>query len=271
MRTREAYQAIVICLALAAGTSAATAQTSSQLVQSDPRAQYAAVSAVMRQLYDEGQFQGIRWMLHSRTYNLYHCNVGSEYLGDAGDADPTVHDLANLAYDVVIWSRTLERIGYPEAVWGPAIAAYETATLDLLAQPPYIGGTELADRRDAFREALLEVLLRHREDHPELRPVESIGECGAGEIHVRIATEPRGAQVLFIPTFFYELCRAQRLDPEDTVRCNRWREAIDGMLAQVAGDYYYLARWPDGVLRRGQLSFTNLQDEQTVVLRKPVP
>jgi hypothetical protein len=88
---------------------------------------------------------------------------------------------------------------------------------------------------------------------------------------VSIATEPLGAQVMFIPTFFYELCKAQRLDPDDTRRCNRWREAVDGRLSQVAGDYLYMARWPDGAIRRGTLSFTGMEDGQRVVLRKPQP
>jgi hypothetical protein len=86
---------------------------------------------------------------------------------------------------------------------------------------------------------------------------------------VRIVTSPRGGQVLFIPVFFYELCKAQNLDPDDARSCNRWGEAVDGRLAQVAGNYIYVARWPDGVVRRGRLTFSNKQDGETVLVQKP--
>ena len=66
-----------------------------------------------------------------------------------------------------------------------------------------------------------------------LREVVIGGGCGAGEVEVTIVTQPSGGQVLLAPSFYYELCRAQDIDPEDTRRCNRWREAHDGKLEYV--------------------------------------
>jgi hypothetical protein len=35
------------------------------------------------------------------------------------------------------------------------------------------------------------------------------------------------------------------------------------------GNYRYVARWPDGTLRKGKLSFGSKDDGKTIVLRKP--
>jgi hypothetical protein len=95
------------------------------------------------------------------------------------------------------------------------------------------------------------------------------GDCGAGEVAVNITTQPPDGRVYFIPVFSFLLCREQRLDPEDMAHCDRWREPAQGLLVEVSGDYFYRAVWPDGVQRRGRLSFTNLEEGQTVTIRKP--
>ena len=260
-------------VALATGVARAEAQTSSGLVSSDPRGQYPAIKQAMQQMYGRGSPE-IRFMLERRSldtntpeYDLYHCEYGAEYLGSSG-VGALMTDFANLAFDIVIWRNNLTKLGYPTEVVDPVLSEYETARLARALRSP----RETIDRQKAAKDRFLNQfrakLVAYRRSKPSLTPVVIEGGCGAGEVNVRIGTEPGGAQVMVIPTFFYELCKAQRLDPEDTSRCNRWREAIDGRLSQVAGDYIYTAKWPDGATRRGTLSFTGMEDGQRVVLRK---
>jgi hypothetical protein len=230
-------------------------------------AQYAAIKTVMQRLYDKGDRE-IKAILGKGDYDLYHCSSGSEYLGSTG-GDEAMASLANIAFDVVIWSNNLKRLNYPAASWQTPIAQYEANEIALVQKGLAEAVTEWADRRGKFLNALSGRLAERRAKQPSLRKVVVEGGCGAGEVNVHIATEPKGGQVLFIPTFFYELCRVQNVDPDDTKGCTRWREAVEGTLAQVSGDYQYVVRWPDGAVRRGKLSFQNLQDGQTVTLRKP--
>jgi hypothetical protein len=58
------------------------------------------------------------------------------------------------------------------------------------------------------------------------------------------------------------------LDPEDPNTCVRWRRAPDDQLVKVVGDYHYLARWPDGIVRKGQISFSEHDDCRVLVLHK---
>ena len=90
----------------------------------------------------------------------------------------------------------------------------------------------------------------------------------AGAI-VSVATVPIAAQVMFIPTFFYELCKVQKQNADDPNGCPQWREAVEGKLQSVAGDYMYFVRWRDGVVRRGKRSFDMGDDGRTITLRKP--
>jgi hypothetical protein len=96
------------------------------------------------------------------------------------------------------------------------------------------------------------------------------GGCGAGGLTVRIATDPRGGQILIIPVFFYQLCKAQNLAPEDFKLCDRWREIPDGFNAEVSGDYNYIVRWSNGGRREGVLPFSSMGDgEKKLTLRAP--
>jgi len=193
-----------------------------------------------------------------QTVDLYHCRSGSEFVGDWGEKNELVVRMADLAFDV--WSWTNELQPYPKSVWEPRLSAYESAEIDRLIRDAN-SNDSAGDRSQALAHALAADLNdATREQRATLPKVIVEGGCGAGEFGVRIVTEPKGAQVLFIPSFFYELCRAQNVDPEDTTRCKRWREAIDGTVTQVAGDYSYVARWADGVTRRGKLRFTDAEE-----------
>jgi hypothetical protein len=262
---------VTVAAMLITGVAGAGAQTSSSLMSSDPRGQYLAIKQAMQQMYNRsGPEIRSTLTLHDdpRGYDLNHCVDGSDFLGWSGVDALTTH-FANLAFDTVIWRNNLAKIGYPAEIVDPLLSEYETARLAGALRSPPETRNQQDTANDRFLERFRARLADYRRSKPSLTPIIVEGGCGAGEVSVSIATEPRGAQVMFIPTFFYELCKAQRLDPDDTQRCNRWREAVDGTLSHVAGDYLYTARWPDGVTRRGTLSFTFREDGQRILLRKP--
>ncbi len=229
---------------------------------------YAAIKTVMQKIYDSGD-RGVPSASRKGEYDLYHCRRGAEYLGKSTDDDDTTISYANIAFDIIVWANNLKKLSYPASLWQGPIAGYEAGETKLVAESPLDSWTEWTERRTAFVRALAVSLEAHRKTKPSLRKVISMGGCGAGEVNVTIATEPKGGQVLFIPTFFYELCKVQQLNPDDAAACSRWREAVDGTLSQVSGDYLYQVRWPDGATRKGKLSFNKLEQGQTVTLRKP--
>lgn len=231
------------------------------------REQYAAVKTVMERLYAKGE-PGIRGILSPKgNYDLYHCSTGADYLG--ASTEPGMSGFADIAFDNVVWTNNLKKLNYPAKLWQQPLAEYEEKEIARVIATPNEAVEGWSERREKVLNALRDKIDAYRKTKSALRKVVVEGGCGAGEMSVNIATEPKGGQVLFIPTFFYELCRVQNLNPDDTSGCTRWREAVDGQLSAVSGDYLYIVRWPDGTTRRGKLSFNKLEDGQTVTLRKP--
>jgi hypothetical protein len=89
--------------------------------------------------------------------------------------------------------------------------------------------------------------------------------CGAGGINVTFVPNPQGAQVFIIPTLFYEYCIKQGIDPYDRVLCDRWRPVHSTISSEVAGEYHYVAKWPDGVEVKNEIDFENLGDDNAKV------
>jgi hypothetical protein len=252
-------------LALALAIGGARAETA----PTPTREQYTAVKTVMQRLYDKGD-RNVRSLLGTKgPYDLYHCSLGADYLGEGVENERATAGFANVAFDDVVWSNNLTKLGYPANLWSDLLAAYEAKEVDLIISADEKAADAWTERRSEFLNGLRKPLDAFRRTKRGLRPVVVEGGCGAGEMSVTIETEPKGGQVLFIPTFFYELCRVQNVNPDDTTGCNRWREAVDGKLASVSGDYLYVVHWPDGATRRGKLSFNKLEDGQTVTLKKP--
>jgi hypothetical protein len=247
--------------------SVVTAQTSTSLIKSAPRIQYRAAKEAMELIYN--RFERNK----NPDKNLFQCTLAGGYLGGLifsdywAEHDKLTVAIADLAYNVVLWSETLPRLGYPGSIWRESISSYESEGLRHLTRPPTDPERDYRDR--AFLKKLAALLDAYRSDHPASLQVNVGGECGADEIEVSIVTQPSGGQVLFTPSFYYELCRAQDIDPEDTRQCNRWREAHDGKLEYVSGAYHYLARWSDGATRSGMIGFTANDGGKTITIRKP--
>ncbi|MCA1621497.1 MAG: hypothetical protein LC795_19935 [Acidobacteria bacterium] len=244
-------------------------KSSSQLVSADPRAQYLVIKRTFEQFIDEIAIEGP----DLNQYYIINCISGREYLG-VSDKDP-IGRLADLAYHVVYIENVLEFAGYPKSVWRAPLLELEKQELAFrLGRMRYkysVAEYDLEEERIyVARKKILRAVIKHRAGGATRLPkiVEQDG-CGAGEFVIKIRTVPAGGRVNIIPVFFYELCKAQRLNPDDSAQCDRWREPVEGVVTEVVGDYFYRVSWPDGARRSGRLSFTKLQPDQTVTFRKP--
>jgi hypothetical protein len=253
--------------------SSAAAQSSSALVRSDPQRQYPAIKKVMEGFVGGIADQDLRGEVDLfGGYDLDHCASAWNYIGTWASKDDLVVPLANLALDVTIWNGALRSLKYPVELWRSELRGYEGAQLAEMSRSQGAQlENRLSNRKAAFRRELAARLDGYRKSHPSALKVINEGACRStmrgGEVPLRIETVPADARVFLIPSFFYELCRAQNIDPDDTARCNRWREVITGRVSHVAGDYFYVVRWADGSTRRGNLSVVDTIDDR-VILRK---
>lgn len=252
--------------------SAAAQQNLSTLLHTDVKGQYYAMKRVMQGFYDHSVLKS-EVERNSEPYDLYICDTGNEYTGSADDSTGTTDAISTLAVQIVLWRNDLRKLGYPEAVWRPILVEYENAELDLYTRSKTVTQAVLDQSLKQYERsvaALGKALTAYRlQSNPALRPVTQEGGCGAGEQMVRVKVEPPNGRVFFIPVFFYELCRVQQINPNDVNQCDKWREAMDGQLTAVAGDYRYSARWPDGITREAMLTFDHQKMDPVVVIRKP--
>ncbi len=240
-------------------------------IVADPRAEYEPAKAAFAAML-EAKDVGV-------TNDVAHCVSGADFLGvaqlapGAGDVNWRFPLYVDLAYDIAAWRLQLTLARYPEAVWAPLLDGYEQAKLlDILVRttPPETdvdadappddaqdgGGDSGGDADDrAFEARLLKALEAYRAAHPTprlLRFIRGAG-CSGDAPPARVDAKPGDGVVWFIPMFYYELCRANGLAPDDPDSCDRWRELRDGVIADVAGDYAYEVRWPDGAALKGAL------------------
>jgi hypothetical protein len=289
-------------LSLISPFAAAQTTTSSALLTENPKSQYYMVKRALLDLR-QGMIGTHDYYLYTNietnpspedrgTYDLFLCQEVGTLLGDnPWKAPDPVPDLGQLALRVMIWHHDLEKLGYPEAVWLPTLNDFENRQFDLIMKENAKQEASAPDKDKAVPDEnakwdaeeppsekdfeatakKLAVLLNdyRRKTNPGLTRMVVEGGCGAGEVSIQVHVEPKDGRVFFQSAFFHKLCEAQHLDPNDVEHCDRWYEAIDGKLDYVAGDYFYIARWPDGKLRQGELSFRRLKQDQSVVFTKP--
>jgi hypothetical protein len=265
------FRSALIPAALAVALTASAAQAS-PILGANPHDQYSAMKQTFQRMYDNGDIHPDIERSEGKV-DLVDCTYGSSYLG-SDSFDDSTYQIVNLAYEVVRLRRLFSALGYPERVWQPLLTEFEQGQIRWALQKgksPGAWETPPEQRHaEAYQRKFQAALNRYRQESaPRLPAVKIEGGCGAGEVGVKIRTEPRNGRVVFIPVFFHELCKTRGINPDDLGRCDRWREPAEGVLFDVAGDYFYRATWPDGTLRRGRLSFTNLKEGQTVTLSKP--
>lgn len=159
------------------------------------------------------------------------------------------------------------KYGYPDEAWKPKLRRYENREINHIAKLKHaeLGDPALAGQRVADLEAnehrhpdepeldpshpyyIVDTDMRtyRATRQPELREIQSIEGCGAGESPVLVRGEPEAQRIRLIPGFFSELCKRtnRSLDGDD---CPYWFEATQAQPMDLAGYYRYEARWPDG-------------------------
>jgi len=259
--TRTLYCAMLIAFSL--GSTAVCAAPR----DSHDSAPYPVVKAAIAKVYREtgssrkpGNTRG--------TYDLDNCQGGSDFVGDHNDLAKLsrIRIYADIANEATIWETDLAALGYPAYLWQPWVKHYENSAVNLLKRVPPAQFYEAWQRSSPPFERLQSRLNKYWRAHRNLARIVNVGGCGAGEQTWKLVTQPRAAQVLIIPSFFYQLCQVERINPHDTSRCAHWREVIDGTITEVSGAYYYRVRWRDGRLRLGKLSFDEIRGD-TLTLR----
>jgi hypothetical protein len=201
-------------------THSSVAQTSTQSFIADPKAAYAAIKSVMLKV-DKNIGKPV---LDKGKFNIATCADASLYIMVTKrkyDDELLFATIGFTAANVLDWSRALTALGYPRSVWEPLVDKYETEELAAGIRANASGQQQLkkfaerqVNRTGEVQNQLAIILDKYRKAHPSLPRVVYEPGCGAGEVSVKIVTDPRGGRAMFIPTFFYELCQAQGLDPE---------------------------------------------------------
>lgn len=237
---------------------------------------YKAVKAVLQQFYEHGVVPSHveKEDYRSAVYDLINCQEYGYYIGFANENDSKseskvnddVADLTNLALNMVIWENDLRKLRIPEEIWRPVLEQYETDNLNLRSS-----ANENEYKEGDFSLGLAEKLNARMAEAGRSNPkfIEE-GGCGAGGADVRFKLNPPDGQLFLIPVFLYKVCQAQHLIPTDFRSCSRWKEILDDSVPSLTGDYVYLARWADGVVRCGSVSEDDFwkKNESTIVITK---
>ena len=83
-------------------------------------------------------------------------------------------------------------------------------------------------------------------------------DCGAGEVPVKLTSNPPFKSLRIVPEFYFAVCGKRVADPWSPSQC-RWWEDVLQEVSMVAGTYYYVATWADAPEKRGRFTI----DEQT--------
>lgn len=190
---------------------------------------------------------------------------------------------------------TATEYGYPAAVWERKLRQFESREISRAKELQQIesGDLALVDQRLAVFDKnnappgddpsldplhpyhIVDTDMRayRQKQNPELREVESLEGCGAGESLVLVRGEPKAQRIRLIPGFFSELCKRTKraLEGDD---CPYWFEVSQEQPMDLAGYYRYEARWSSGSKALGTADVDKLhQDEDKeyaeLVIRDP--
>jgi hypothetical protein len=257
------------CIFLAVGsfltlcTISLAAQTSSSFGRAD---KYRAAKTILQEIYDQGDLSsGIEKNDNGEVdeYDLSRgstCQEPSEYLGSFESENVTTgerserpqhknDDIAAFVLDevnIVVWQNDLRKLNIPDSVWRPVLDIYEASIINPKAK--------------GFNMEIMAGGLNRRMAQAGLSKPKFVFQpgCGSGGASVHFALQPADGQLFLIPVFLYKLCQAQHVSPLDFKSCDRWKEIFSERVWAVSGDYMYLARWSDGVVRCGKLTYDDI-------------
>jgi hypothetical protein len=244
-----------VCL-VAFCTISLAAQNSATFSSAD---KYRAAKIVLQQFYDQGDLssQVGKDGLIPDEYDLTGttCLMADDFIGsyrdDSGDKaidkpqhrNDDIADFVKDAVDIVTWENDFRKLKIPESVWRPFIDADESTIIDLNAKEFILTKQMSALNKRMKKAGLSKPIFVYQPG------------CGSGGEDVHFALQPKDGQLFLIPVFLYKLCQIQHLNPLDFQSCDRWKEILDEQVWDVSGDYMYIARWSDGVVRCGKFSY----------------
>jgi hypothetical protein len=86
------------------------------------------------------------------------------------------------------------------------------------------------------------------------------GNCNTAERQVRLVTEPAYQTLRILPAFYYTICSQRAEDAWSPEQCRWWQDVTQPQTMEQ-GTYYYVARWPDGLEKRGRFIIDDLVTE----------
>jgi hypothetical protein len=238
-------------------------RSSSEKVRENPASQYMLIKTVVGK--GIGGVNARALPVEAEGYNLLkYCWTTVNVLGDWAERAGLTGEMIVQALQTYSWQRDLTRAGYPEAAVAEAIGRYEAA---LVAA----GFTEAARTRAV--DGLVADLNGIKRTEPGAAQIRAIPRCGAHDrsLGLNHTTQPEGGRVQFIPYLLHQLCAAQQLDPDDTVRCDYWMTAKPEGPMSFAGEMAYSVRWPDGAVATGRFDPDALRNVGSVTLRLRPP
>jgi len=252
------YFRLAAVVFLLAGQSPALAQSSTDLVRANPRAQYALLKDVnARTPYRLPGRPDPR-----QEYDIALC--GDEA---ALTADELTGRLAYLARQVDKASFMLQWADYPRSIWQPLLADYERTALDAAVN----GLSSDNDGTSRIKELLTQRLEAQRRTSGNRLPhVKWLG-CAGGGVELKIKTIPSGGDVWVILEFWHDLCGKQQLDADDRNQCNHGMDFADGDETELLGSYRYVVTWSNGRQRKGRQEFDDNWKNPTWTIRYSGP
>ena len=85
-------------------------------------------------------------------------------------------------------------------------------------------------------------------------------DCAGEDQPVTLVSEPAFESLRILPAFYFTLCSQRAEDPWSPEQC-RWWHTVDQPLTIDQGTFYYVAKWPDGVEKRGRFVIDDLVTE----------
>lgn len=153
-------------LLLAAALSATGGTEAQRAAAGDP---YLVYKRAFEKRFDQGRI-AVEILRDSGAVDLTDCGHGSSRL-ESEDQELTEDErrLADLAYEVVRLERLLKKLGYPESVWRPRLAALERD-----------GREKFSRAAGGYLEKLSETLNAYRRQSARSLPITVVEGCGEG-------------------------------------------------------------------------------------------
>lgn len=85
-------------------------------------------------------------------------------------------------------------------------------------------------------------------------------DCTGEEQQVTLVTDPPYESLRILPAFYFTVCGQRAEDAWSLEQC-RWWETVTQPLTMDQGTYYYVAKWPDGLEKRGRFVIDDLVTE----------